>query len=863
MLAWYDVAYPQTSYNSRIDKLIWDDSKLSTFRDRIFSEINSFNTIVDKTVSSEIDINQGVNNFAELLYTTTFSICGITKQCGGVNNRTPRKYKSPWFTMECEIARRELKCANREYKKKKSAVLREKVILMRRKYCQEKRRARAKYNYNQKSFLHNTAERQPQKFWHEIRKLRGVNNPRSSLSAADFVDHFKELFSRDNIFVNDDIETELDNEDFNINSIEQLDCPFSVQEIEQAICCLKRGKSGGEDLLIPEIFIESRSLLSPALCRLFNFMFERAIYPESWTRGIIVPVPKKGNPNDVNNYRGITLTSVFSKIFSLLLDNRLRKWSENNNILTDFQFGFRKDKSTVDCIFVLSSLINKLLCDKSRVYCAFVDFRKAFDLVYRNGIWHKLIGSGVSTKMVLMLRAIYESVKSSVRVNGKLSDYFDTYMGVKQGEPLSPLLFIFFINDMSAALQNDGIDLISIEEMQIFLLLFADDTALFSHSPEGLQMLLNKLHAYCSKWGIEVNVDKTVTMTFKQGARPNASEFYYNDEKLKNVNKFTYLGVTLSSNGKFYQAQKSLSNQASKALFSLNSLFQKVSLNVSEKIKLFDAMILPILTYGSEIWGFHPAPDVERVHMKFLKQILGVRPQTSNVTIYGELGRMPLSIIRKERILKYWYKLIKSPESLIYKAFLNLKDDNSRVIGWAQEVNKLLNDLGFNYLWNNDNVTLLQLNKVIERLKDQYLQYFYSELNKCSKLITYNKIKKEFTREKYLDCVTNDKHRVALSRFRCSAHKLAIEEGRYRNIERNQRICSRCNINVIENEYHFLLVCPLYRDIRNETLPHYYCVWPSQQKFEKLLNSTQTSILKKIAKFIHFANLRRENFLNE
>ena len=73
-----------------IDKLIWDDSKLSTFRDRIFSEINSFNTIVDKTVSSEIDINQGVNNFAELLYTTTFSICGITKQCGGVNNRTPR-----------------------------------------------------------------------------------------------------------------------------------------------------------------------------------------------------------------------------------------------------------------------------------------------------------------------------------------------------------------------------------------------------------------------------------------------------------------------------------------------------------------------------------------------------------------------------------------------------------------------------------------------------------------------------------------------------------------------------------------------------------------------------------------------------
>ena len=70
-------------------------------------------------------------------------------------------------------------------------------------------------------------------------------------------------------------------------------------------------------------------------------------------------------------------------------------------------------------------------------------------------------------------------------------------------------------------------------------------------------------------------------------------------------------------------------------------------------------MILPTLTYGSEIWRFHPASDIERVHLKFLKQIFCVKPQTSNITVHGELGRVPLSIIRKERILKYWYKLMK------------------------------------------------------------------------------------------------------------------------------------------------------------------------------------------------------------
>ena len=169
---------------------------------------------------------------------------------------------------------------------------------------------------------------------------------------------------------------------------ERIDCYFSIQEVEKAIGCLKRGKSSGEDSLIPEIFLESKTILSPIVCRLFIYMFDKCIYPECWTRGIIVPVPKKGNLNNVNIYRGITLTSVFSKISSLILDNRLRKWAADNEKLSDSQFGFRAKRSTVDCIFVLTLITNKILfCDKMKLYCAFVDFRKAFDLVYSNGVW--------------------------------------------------------------------------------------------------------------------------------------------------------------------------------------------------------------------------------------------------------------------------------------------------------------------------------------------------------------------------------------------------------------------------------------------------------------------------------------------
>ena len=111
---------------------------------------------------------------------------------------------------------------------------------------------------------------------------------------------------------------------------------------------------------------------------------------------ILVPVPKKGDLSDVNNYRGITLTSIFSKIYSHILDERLRTWAENNNIIDHYQFGFRKNKSTVDCIYILQAIINKQLSSKCKLYCAFIEFKKAFDLVYRNGIWFKLCETGIS-----------------------------------------------------------------------------------------------------------------------------------------------------------------------------------------------------------------------------------------------------------------------------------------------------------------------------------------------------------------------------------------------------------------------------------------------------------------------------------
>ena len=83
--------------------------------------------------------------------------------------------------------------------------------------------------------------------------------------------------------------------------------------------------------------------------------------------------------------------------------------------------------------------------------------------------------------------------------------------------------------------------------------------------------------------------------------------------------------------------------------------------------------------------------------------------------------------------------------------------------------------------------------------------------------------------------------------------------GRFRNIERSERLCNKCNMQTIEHEYHFVMACPFYRDIRREILPRYYCVWPTQQKFINLMTASQQCVLRNLAKFVYCAFELRNN----
>jgi hypothetical protein len=121
-----------------------------------------------------------------------------------------------------------------------------------------------------------------------------------------------------------------------------------------------------------------------------------------------------------------------------------------------------------------------------------------------------------------------------------------------------------------------------------------------------------------------------------------------------------------------------------------------VPLGICEKLKLFDSMILPIKNYGYEIRGCHISADMKKVYIKFLKQIFNVKYQTTNETVCGEFDKVHLYILRKERILKYWCKIVRSPDILIHKCFMNDLVKSAL----SHSVKSLLDELDFSYLWN-------------------------------------------------------------------------------------------------------------------------------------------------------------------
>ena len=696
--------------------------------------------------------------------------------------------------------------------------------------------------------------------WKLIRKNKSPTS--SLLTCTDFFEYFKDLGNPSDVsyVADDDIYERIRTHDEGLlnDSFQELNDVITHAEVIKAIKELKSGKSAGPDLLINEFFVNTCETITDKLVILFNIIFSSGHFPLSWVDGVVIPIHKKGSKNTVDNYRGITLLSVLGKLFTRILNNRLNFWAESYDILIEEQAGFRSNRSTVDNLFVLHSIINSALQNGKKLFCAFLDFRKAFDYLNRDCLWFKLLDYGLRGNIFNVIRSMYCEVKTRVRYGGETSNTFNSFLGVRQGESLSPLLFSMYANDMREMLHESGSEGITVDDLKLCLLLYADDSVLIAESRLDLQNSLDSVHDYCQRWKLFVNILKTKIVVFRKGGRLSIDAiWFYGDSILEVVEHFSYLGIMFSSTGKFSGTQQDLADRGLRALFSIQGIaYELIDPKPELLCMLFDRLVLPVLLYSCELWGFHTAVAVERVHLKFCKWVLKVAKSTTNEMVYGELGRCPLILEKKVRIVKYWLKIVHRELSplvqKIYKIMLHTITANNTIVNWAALVRDMLFNLGFGYAWMQQGVTnrtyFISLFK--QRLRDQYIQQWFTSVSTRSSCSIYKNITNHFRCQNYFHMVTNCKHRISLIRFRTKNHSLPnVIQGRGRNRRPyNERLCPTCS--VLGDEFHCLFECENTRHIRH-VLPRYYSFRPNMFKFSSLLSSEEPSVLRKLAKFLY------------
>ena len=207
--------------------------------------------------------------------------------------------------------------------------------------------------------------------------------------------------------------------------------------------------------------------------------------------------------------------------------------------------------------------------------------------------------------------------------------------------------------------------------LKLHLLLYADDTVILAETPNDLQISLNSMAEYCKYWELSINVTKTQVMTFSRGEIRKRNTFYFVEIKLVTTDSYKYLGIIFNYNGKFRLAKQDLLLRGKRAMFALMTKARKLHLPIDVQLELFDAVVTPVVLYGSEIWCYEGCETLEKLHLQFCKIILCLKKTTCNVMVYGELGRYPFLIAAKMRILSFWARLLPVKKPKLVVCYIN------------------------------------------------------------------------------------------------------------------------------------------------------------------------------------------------
>lgn len=347
---------------------------------------------------------------------------------------------------------------------------------------------------------------------------------------------------------------------------------------------------------------------------------------------------------------------------------------------------------------------------------------------------------------------MYSKVKLTVKTQNQLTDTFNSNIGVRQGDNLSPTLFNLFINDLPAHIKHaTNTDPVTLGITKLNCLMYADDIVLLSTSKAGLQKCIDTLKEFSDEWKLEVNLNKTKALIFNKPGEHIKVDLTYGNQTVECVNMYTYLGLELESSGLLVNAIKKLCEKGLKALYKLYRLTD-LNYNIPTMLHIFDHTIVPILLYGAEVWGIDMAKQKKRgetnneyfeqhldgnnislLELKFYKRLLHVRRNTPTIAVRGELGRHPLTIKAIAKSIKYFNQIKSKPENkLVVKALQeSISMSNQGQATWYSKLTKLTQTINSPLTSPNTSKSYLKtFNRNTEKnLTNKYEDLWHKQLN--------------------------------------------------------------------------------------------------------------------------------------
>ena len=565
--------FESDSLNVNLSRIYWKNEKKDEFLQNFNTELNNIH-IGDVPTSSITALPQLMSAFRK-----------AAKCMVNLGNKNVKDSKQPlWWKSSCRNSKKRKQFALRNFRSSNSINDLQRYKEARNLFKFECQKAKNKWQTSNRNKLFKY-RKDAKQFWRLIKDNSfGYELQSNSISGDKWVSHFRKVLcvpsSGDDVVNTNDILSGITHDCNN----ETLNVPITDDEVIHAVNHIRVSSSPGPDGISMHFYKNTLHLILPFLKTLFNEIFDSGNIPKDWGESLMVPVHKNGPRDDPNNYRGISLINSLCKIFTCILNNRLQKWCDRNNIIHEEQAGFRKEYGTIDNIFNLMAIIQKYLGKRiGRFYCIFIDFSKAFDSVQHLRLWDSLSRKNIDGKFLNALKSMYSNLTSCIRLPNGYTEFFKCNIGTRQGCIGSPLIFSLFINDIVDYLNQHfqrGIT-ISADIADICTFLYADDVSNFSETAIQLQHQIDCIEQFCNAVNMNINLDKTKIVVFSNGGDLRHYETWtYNGRPIQSVPCYKYLGLYFKPNLSWSFAHEYASKQASKAIAAIFR-YQKKNLELS------------------------------------------------------------------------------------------------------------------------------------------------------------------------------------------------------------------------------------------------------------------------------------------